>query len=290
MTEPQQTLFNTSRLRFWREQQNLAETFVSTLNNIEKFGCSVVHIYGNSANRYSFTVGVFDTCGQPEVITVGLTEKTAHIALNVAVKLLRSGVDLTQGTHREIVGEVECKFAPVDPKWLHHAMGRADWYYTDEDVPVLQLIYPDFENRFQDEEGFQEYFRQPMLQTGTQEGNQEHDFWAFNDPSSSISRWQFPDDPHTHVYLSRTVHEKEEAITYVSHDADDGSWQFLGDKMADGGGPVVSCLHHPIDDDPTLEVLADLPLGWYATRETPQSSWQRFEHPPEPPNEDTPAS
>jgi hypothetical protein len=279
-TSSESPRFSTSRLKFWRDQ-DLSGSFVSTIDNIEKFGCSVLYIEGDSATRFSYTVGVFDTSSYPEIIAVGLIEKTAHIALNAAVKLLRSGIDLTQGRYREIVGEVECKFSPVDPKWLHHVMGRADWYYTGEDVPVLQLIYPDIENRFQDEEGFEEYFRQPMLAPGIPEGRRELDFWAANDPSSSLSRWKFPDPPHSRVFLSETVHEKKERITYVSHDAEDNSWQFLGDLMDKGGGPVISCFHHPIDDDPSLEDLADLPLGWYATRENPETPWQRFEHPPE---------
>ena len=280
--------FSTQRLSFWREQ-DLSGSFLSTINHIEKFGCSVLYIEGDSSSRFSYTVGVFDTSGHPELITVGLIEKTAHIALNAAEKLLRSGVDLTQGRYRMLVGEVECRFAPVDPKWLHHVMGRADWYYTGEAVPVLQLIYPDHENRFQEEEGFAEYFRQPMLAPGTIEGTRELDFWAVNDPNSILSRWKFPDDPHTTAYLSQTVFDKEEAITYVSHD-ENGDWQFLGDKMADGGGPVISCLHHPIDDDSTIEEFHDLPTGWYATREKPGSPWQRFEHPPEERDEDTSAT
>jgi len=35
----------------------------------------------------------------------------------------------------------------------------------------------------------------------------------------------------------------------------------LGNSMSDGGGPVISCFHHPIDRDPSLAELADLPLG-----------------------------
>ncbi len=77
---------------------------------------------------------------------------------------------------------------------------------------------------------------------------------------------------------SRTIHTREfsfpqtvqigtEPVTYVSHDAEDGAWQFLGDSMSDGGDPVISCFHHPIDRDPSLAELADLPLGWYAERE-----------------------
>lgn len=268
-------------MRFWRDQ-DLSESFLSTINHIEKFGCSILYIEGDSASRFSYTVGVFDTSGYPEVISVGLTEKAAHFALDAAENLLRSGADLTQGRYRDIVGEVECRFAPVDPKWLHHVMKRADWYYTGDDVPVLQLIYPDHENRFQDEEGFTEYFRQPMLAPGVTETRRERDFWAANDPASSLFKWKFPDAPHTRVFLSKTVQDKQEQITYVSHNAEDDTWEFLGDLMAGGGGPVISCLHHPIDDDQTLEELYDLPLGWYATRQKSGSPWQRFQHEPEP--------
>jgi hypothetical protein len=44
---------------------------------------------------------------------------------------------------------------------------------------------------------------------------------------------------------------------------------------------VISCLHHPIDNDASLEELYDLPVAWYATRTSPESPWERFELPPE---------
>lgn len=282
--------FSTSRLRFWKEQVDLPQALRTTLDHIEKHGCSVLYVQGDPTSRFSYTVGVFDTCGQPEIITVGLIEKTAHIALNAAVKLLRAGVDLTQGRYKELVGEVECKFAPVDPKWLRHVMGRADWYYPSDEIPVLQLIYPDLNNHFQDEEGFEEYFRQPMLTRGVIDAEREHDFWAANDPSSSLFDWKFPDPPHTRVFLTKTVQEKQERVTYVSHDIEDGAWQFLGDLMDGGGGPVISCFHHPIDDDPSIKELFDLPIGWYATRDDPESPWQRFEHPPDESDKDAPSA
>ena len=92
----------------------------------------------------------------------------------------------------------------------------------------------------------------------------EKDFWASTDPDSSLYDWKFPDPPHTIAFLSEAVHCGAEAVTFVFHDADDGSWQFLGDSMASSGEPVLSCLHHPIDDDPNLKELADLPRGWCA--------------------------
>ncbi len=91
------------------------------------------------------------------------------------------------------------------------------------------------------------------------------------------SGWKFADGPHTTAFLSKTVYDGVEAITYVSHDADDGAWQFLGDSMSDGGGPVVVCLQHPIETDESLSLLFDLPLGWAAERDNPGAPWRRHE-------------
>jgi len=60
----------------------------------------------------------------------------------------------------------------------------------------------------------------------------------------------------------------------VCHD-DDGAWQFLT------GGPVtvaetmIVALSHIVGTDQSLLELADLPLGWVATRGNPQSLWRR---------------
>ena len=181
----------TDRSKHWRSH-DLNQTFLNTLGHIEKFGCAVLHIKGDAASpRFSYTVGVHDTSKNPEIIAIGLTADAAHGALNRTVALMKSGENLTIGRHRGIVGEVECEFRLVDPKWMHHVMGRADWYYEGVEIPVLQLIYPDLENRFQTEDGFSEYFRQPILTAGAERGRLEDDFWAANDLSSSLSRWKF---------------------------------------------------------------------------------------------------
>jgi hypothetical protein len=106
----------------------------------------------------------------------------------------------------------------------------------------------------------------------------ENDFWASTDPKSSLFNWKFPDDPHARVFLSESVNKGTEPVTYVSHDVEDGAWQFLGDSMSDGGGPVISCFHHPIDCDPSLAELADLPLGWCAERGRVGEPWVRKKH------------
>lgn len=267
--------FETPRTRQFRAT-GLNKEDDRTIGHIENFGCSVIQVEKTDHGLgWSYTVGVYDSSGKPEIIAVGLPEKTALFALNEASKRSRCGVDLTQGRHRDIIGNVECEFRPVDPKWIKQLMGWASWYYGGADFPVLQAVYPDLENRFPGEEGFDHRFERPLMQPGAHMGTAEGDFWASTDPKSSLFNWKFPDSPHARVYLSETVHKGVEPVTYVSHDLEDGAWQFLGDSMDRGGGPVISCFHHPIDNDSTLSELADLPLGWCATRSKPGEAWIR---------------
>src|ERR1700730_11089133 len=243
--------FETARTRKLRES-GLGPEDERTVGNIEEFGCSVVNVSSTNHDLgWSYTIGIFDTCGKPEIITVGLPPETAHFALNEAANLMRSGADLTKGRHRDLVGRVECEFRPVDPRWITHLMNWAIWYYDGTDFPVLQAVYPDLENRFPGDKEFNKAFEQPLMQHTVAMSRVESDFWASADPKSSLFNWKFPDPPHTGVYLSEAVHNGTEPVTYVSHDAEDGAWQFLGDSMADGGGSL-SCFHHPIDRDPGL--------------------------------------
>jgi Domain of unknown function (DUF4262) len=139
--------FETERTRRFRAE-GVSEADEGTIRNVEQFGCSIVQVKASNAGPgWSYTVGVYDTSGKPEVITVGLREKTALVLLNEAAKRLRADTDLTRGRHREMVGEVECEFRPVDPKWVKHLMGWALWYYDHAEFPVLQAVYPDRENR-----------------------------------------------------------------------------------------------------------------------------------------------
>jgi hypothetical protein len=160
-------------------------------------------------------VGVFDTGGKPEIITVGLLPKTAHFALNEAARLLRAGVDLTEGRHRGLIGEVECEFRPVDRKWVEHLMGWALWYYDGDAFPVLQAVYPDLQNRFPGDEGFDKSFARPLMQPHAPMTRTENDFWASADPKSSLFNWKFSDGPHATEFLSETVHKGTEPVTYV---------------------------------------------------------------------------
>jgi hypothetical protein len=64
-----------------------------------------------------------------------------------------------------------------------------------------------------------------------------------------------------------------EPIVYVSHDADDGAWQFLPESGAIEEQAAVALLQDLCLQDPTLPQLARLPLGWRAERSGEDAPW-----------------
>ncbi len=89
--------FETERTRRFR-RGNLSERDERTISNVETFGCEVIQVKRSSAGPgWSYTLGIYDTCGESEVITVGLREETAHFLLNEAAHRLRGGLNLTDG-------------------------------------------------------------------------------------------------------------------------------------------------------------------------------------------------
>ena len=219
--------FATERTAAFR-RTTLDEREQKTVSDIEMFGATVIHVEPTASGpSWSYTIGVFDTCGKSEIVAIGLKQETVHFLLNEAAERLRSGINLFIGRHREMVGEVECEFRPVDPKWVGHLMGWANWYYGNAPYPVLQAVYPDRHNRFPENAGFDDSFQQPLLQPDKLFTNVEQDFWASADPASSLFDWKFPDPPHTPVFLSAAVHSGAELVTYVSHDIEDGRPKWL---------------------------------------------------------------
>jgi hypothetical protein len=89
------------------------------------------------------------------------------------------------------------------------------------------------------------------------------------------STWRFPDPRDTEVITLERILSGESFVLLVTHDADDGTWQFLdGDHVLEEDGVMVR-LGEIIQIDPSLNDLAELPAGWYAWRLTPSDDWRR---------------
>src|SRR5262245_43118607 len=83
-------------------------------------------------------------------------------------------------------------------------------------------------------------------------------------------------DPETlAVFTLKRIVRGESPILRVTHDEGDGGWQFLdGGEVAVEEATVVS-LRQMTRIDPSVLELADLPLGWVASRAGPGQPSQR---------------
>jgi hypothetical protein len=89
-----------------------------------------------------------------------------------------------------------------------------------------------------------------------------------------VDSWPFADTPNTAAITTRQVLEGAPVLR-VTHDADDGSWQFLcgtTDNPADARSVGLGWMYAR---DGTLGEVADLPEGWRAWRASPGLPWER---------------
>lgn len=89
-----------------------------------------------------------------------------------------------------------------------------------------------------------------------------------------VESWPFDDSPNTASITTRQVLEGA-PILLVTHDADDGSWQFLCGTTDDPADARVAGLGQIYRRDATLGELADLPEGWRASRAAAGLPWHR---------------
>jgi hypothetical protein len=90
-----------------------------------------------------------------------------------------------------------------------------------------------------------------------------------------MSDWKFSEPPNVAAIVDRRVMNGQAFIAVVSHDADDGAWQFLSNLPVKEADAALVSLQSVAQVDPSVMELADLPLGWRAWRNDKAAKWQR---------------
>jgi hypothetical protein len=249
------------------------------VDDVEKYGCHILQVRPQQPiPGWSYTIGLYENLQQPELIVVGLKPDLAASVLNAAAQLMKEGARFREGQRASnLIANVDCEFREAEQHWARHIMGYALWFYRQDQFPVLQCIYPDLNNRFPWEDGFEKTWRsrQPLFFSGAQSTSVERDFWAANDPSSSLFSWKFSDPPHTGVFTTKRVMSDTDPVTRVFHTVGDGAWEFHGPDESDPEEIAYVCFHHIVDKDPTIAELADLPVGWCAWKDVATGEWRR---------------
>ncbi|TPI36425.1 hypothetical protein FJ414_16160 [Mesorhizobium sp. B3-1-6] len=97
-----------------------------------------------------------------------------------------------------------------------------------------------------------------------------------------MGEWKFSDPPNVAVFVDGGIFRRNDWIAYVSHDDEDGSWQFhnCDPGPVEDGDIMLVGLQEVVKRDESILELADLPEGWHAWRSSKSSPWQRAKSPP----------
>ncbi|MBN1765675.1 MAG: hypothetical protein JW860_10490 [Sedimentisphaerales bacterium] len=89
--------------------------------------------------------------------------------------------------------------------------------------------------------------------------------------------WPFSDPQNIAVITCKEIVSGVKWIYYVTHDADDGAWQFHPKypSLISQNEAIIVGLKEIVSIDPTIKDLADLPLGWHAWRASKDAQWER---------------
>ena len=87
--------------------------------------------------------------------------------------------------------------------------------------------------------------------------------------------WSFADAPNTAVYTTRDIIEGGNPILIVTHDQDDGAWQFRTVNTTQNSDGRITALGEIAFRDPSVIELFDLPIGWMAMRHSTTGPWVR---------------
>ena len=90
-----------------------------------------------------------------------------------------------------------------------------------------------------------------------------------------LDDWPFADPPDAEVIVLDRILRGEAALRLVTHDEDDGAWQFLDGEHVFEEDATVALLGELAQFDPSILDLADLPPGWQAHRDTAEGPWVR---------------
>jgi hypothetical protein len=232
------------------------------LADIKRVGWAVMGINAEeNFPTYSFSIGIYRTLGQPEIIMMGLNPVAAARFINMIGDRMKKGERVEPGRKYDDLAEgFLSTFVAVDRRYYKSFLGYAGWYNCDWNFPVLQCVWPDKKGIFPWEEGFESrfFFNQRIL--------------------GSVDRWPhgwiFADPPNLSCFSMKQIVHGKAPLLQVSHD-EDGSWQFLtGEKCTLDNALLASLESMALHDEALIE-LADLPCGWRAKRNMIGGNWIR---------------
>ena len=144
------------------------------LEDIEQFGCSVMHIAAEAdLPPFAFSVGITRSASAPEVIVIGLKQPMAHFVVNEYNRRVRGGEPvIADQRYSGFIEGFDILAVSVHASNYDEYLGYDLWLYQGPNFNVIQLVYPNTSGVWPWEKPEGDWFRswQPLLSEPTEKG------------------------------------------------------------------------------------------------------------------------
>ncbi|HEX8217801.1 MAG TPA: DUF4262 domain-containing protein [Chloroflexia bacterium] len=133
----------------------------SVRETIREYGWTLFQIPGKSSllpwlrkPPWAYTVGLFHTYAQPEIVIVGVEGPIASRILQDFKDRIKGGEKLETGKeYIEFLESHNCVFRPVDRSHYGKRLQAANTFYREREFPAVQLVWSDPQGRYPWDEG-----------------------------------------------------------------------------------------------------------------------------------------
>lgn len=137
------------------------------LANIAEFGWHCVNVIEDDGHPpWSFTIGLYETWGHPELIIIGRSRATSHEMLKTLSNDIELNFppDLTDPDGHLLLG-LRCHLLEVNTRYYSDYVGFARWFYRKRHFPLFQIVWPNNDGLYPWDKNASSVFKewQPVL-------------------------------------------------------------------------------------------------------------------------------
>lgn len=137
-------------------------------HDVATHGCHVISVFDpeEKTPTFSYSIGIEDSAGVPDVLVIGLSHKLGHSIINHYCRTVREGTTYARGVRYD--GFLEGFPVLIEPvrarRHAEYTMG-CERYYRDRAYRVAQIIWPNTNGVWPWQKGASEWLvaNQPML-------------------------------------------------------------------------------------------------------------------------------